>query len=73
MISSPPSPSHSMPRMDLQNERDAYVSEIAGRFVIPVLPSYKRTVGIVHDTSRTGKTLYVEPSQVNDGATRTTM
>eukprot|EP00752_Nemacystus_decipiens_P002592 g2425.t1 len=44
--------------------REAYVSEIAGRFVIPVTPTYKRTVGIVHDSSRTGKTLYVEPSQV---------
>lgn len=44
--------------------REAYVSEIAGRFVIPVTPTYKRTVGIVHDSSRTGKTLYVEPTQV---------
>lgn len=40
------------------------MSEIAGRFVIPVTPTYKRTVGIVHDSSRTGKTLYVEPTQV---------
>lgn len=46
--------------------REAYVSEIAGRFVIPVTPTYKRTVGIVHDSSRTGKTLYVEPTQVRD-------
>lgn len=44
--------------------REAYVSEIGGRFVIPVTPTYKRTVGIVHDSSRTGKTLYVEPTQV---------
>eukprot|EP00904_Undaria_pinnatifida_P011374 jgi/Undpi1/7367/HiC_scaffold_22.g09840.m1 len=44
--------------------REAYVSEIAGRFVIPVRPTYKRSVGIVHDSSRTGKTLYVEPAQV---------
>lgn len=51
--------------MPLQDEgREAYVSEIAGRFVIPVTPTYKRTVGIVHDSSRTGKTLYVEPTQV---------
>ncbi|CAM9252423.1 unnamed protein product [Chrysoparadoxa australica] len=42
----------------------AQASEIGGRFVIPVKPTYKRTVGIVHDTSRTGKTLYVEPSAV---------
>ena len=53
------------PQMPLQDEgREAYVSEIAGRFVIPVTPTYKRTVGIVHDSSRTGKTLYVEPTQV---------
>lgn len=53
----------------IQNEgREAYVSEIAGRFVIPVTPTYKRTVGIVHDSSRTGKTLYVEPTQVRSAA-----
>ena len=39
------------------------MSEISGRFVVPVRPTYKRTVGIVHDSSRTGKTLYVEPTQ----------
>eukprot|EP00611_Tribonema_gayanum_P020564 TRINITY_DN3769_c0_g1_i1.p1 TRINITY_DN3769_c0_g1~~TRINITY_DN3769_c0_g1_i1.p1 ORF type:complete len:957 (-),score=319.07 TRINITY_DN3769_c0_g1_i1:1132-4002(-) len=44
--------------------RGAYVSEVNGRFVLPVKPTYKRNVGIVHDVSRTGKTLFIEPSSV---------
>ncbi|CAM9568040.1 unnamed protein product [Phaeothamnion confervicola] len=44
--------------------RGAYVSEVNGRFCLPVKPTYKRGVGIVHDSSRTGKTLFVEPSSV---------
>ena len=36
-----------------------------GRLVIPVSPAYKRKVqGIVHDESATGKTIYIEPTQV---------
>lgn len=36
-----------------------------GRLVIPVLPAYKRKIGgIVHDESSTGKTVYVEPTQI---------
>lgn len=36
-----------------------------GRLVIPIIPSAKRRVrGIVHDESATGKTLYVEPSEI---------
>jgi DNA mismatch repair protein MutS2 len=42
----------------------AAVSEINGRFVLPVKPTYKRTIGIVHSASRTGKTLFVEPSAI---------
>lgn len=44
--------------------RGAQVSEVNGRFVLPVRPTYKRKVGIVHDVSRTGKTMYVEPAAV---------
>jgi len=43
---------------------DNQVQEFDGRFVVAVKPTYKRNVGIVHDTSRTGKTIYVEPAQV---------
>jgi dsDNA-specific endonuclease/ATPase MutS2 len=36
-----------------------------GRFVIPVKNTFKRTgLGIVHDQSNTGKTVYIEPVQV---------
>ena len=36
-----------------------------GRLVIPVAPAYKRKInGIVHDESDTGKTIYIEPTQV---------
>jgi len=34
------------------------------RFVLPVQPTHKNSVGIVHDTSRTGKTVYVEPKEL---------
>ena len=39
------------------------MSEINGRIVIPVQQQYS-SVGIVHDASRSGKTSYVEPSEV---------
>ena len=39
------------------------MSEINGRIVIPVQQKYS-SVGIVHDASRSGKTSYVEPSEV---------
>lgn len=36
-----------------------------GRLVIPMPPAYKRKIsGIVHDESDSGKTVYVEPTQV---------
>jgi DNA mismatch repair protein MutS2 len=38
--------------------------EINGRLVIPVQQSYSNSVGIVHDASRSGKTAYVEPSEI---------
>ena len=42
-------------------------SEIAsggGRLVLPMDPKYASQYGIVHDSSRSGKTVYVEPSEV---------
>ena len=36
-----------------------------GRLVIPVAPTFKRKIkGIVHDESASGKTVFIEPSQV---------
>ncbi len=36
-----------------------------GRLVIPIPPAYKRKInGIIHDESDTGKTVYIEPTQV---------
>lgn len=46
-------------------EKDVAPSMRDGRLVIPVIPAHKRKVkGIVHDESATGKTLYIEPTQV---------
>ncbi|KAL7494212.1 hypothetical protein ACHAWT_002923 [Skeletonema menzelii] len=42
----------------------ALTMEINGRLVIPVQQSYSNSVGIVHDASRSGKTAYVEPSEI---------
>ena len=42
----------------------ALVSEVNGRIVIPISESYKNSVGIIHDASRSGKTSYVEPTEV---------
>jgi DNA mismatch repair protein MutS2 len=35
-----------------------------GRLVIPVDRKYASAIGIVHDTSRSGKTVYVEPNEI---------
>jgi DNA mismatch repair protein MutS2 len=44
---------------------DEYVTQRNGRFVLPVKNTYKRSgLGIVHDQSNTGRTVYVEPVQV---------
>jgi hypothetical protein len=42
------------------------ISEVAngGRLVIPIDPKHASSIGIVHDSSRSGKTVYVEPSEV---------
>uniref|UniRef100_UPI0035A0F4C3 endonuclease MutS2 n=1 Tax=Porphyromonas loveana TaxID=1884669 RepID=UPI0035A0F4C3 len=42
-----------------------------GRLVIPVSPAYKRKVkGIVHDESGTGKTVFIEPSEIVEANNR---
>jgi DNA mismatch repair protein MutS2 len=45
------------------------VSEVSsagggGRLVLPIDPRYASELGIVHDSSRSGKTVYVEPSEI---------
>jgi DNA mismatch repair protein MutS2 len=42
----------------------ALYSEVRGRIVIPISEQYANSVGIVHDVSRSGKTVYMEPSEI---------
>ncbi len=44
--------------------QDRYITEREGRFVVPVKSARRSRVGIVHDTSNSGETAFVEPSQV---------
>ena len=46
-------------------EKDVTPTLRDGRLVIPVAPGLKRKIsGIVHDESATGRTVYIEPSEV---------
>lgn len=46
-------------------ESDVQPSVRDGRLVIPVSPAHKRKIrGIVHDTSASGKTFFIEPEEV---------
>lgn len=46
-------------------EKDVTPSMRDGRLVIPIVPTMKRKIkGIVHDESASGKTLFVEPTEV---------
>ena len=46
-------------------EKDTAIAIRDGRMVIPVPAAYKRRVnGIVHDESATGKTSYIEPTEI---------
>lgn len=46
-------------------EKDSSIAIRDGRMVIPVPSAYKRKInGIVHDESATGKTSYIEPSEI---------
>ncbi len=52
-------------------EKDVAPSMRDGRLVIPVNPSFKRKIkGIVHDESASGKTVYIEPSEVVEANNR---
>ena len=42
----------------------ALTMEINGRLVVPIQQQHQSSVGIVHDASRSGKTVYVEPREV---------
>ena len=46
-------------------DKDAAPTMRDGRLVIPIAPSLKRRInGIVHDESATGKTVFIEPTEV---------
>ncbi|GAB1415773.1 endonuclease MutS2 [Paludibacter sp.] len=69
--------SRSLQNILKQAQADGYVEKDAtptfrdGRLVIPVSPGFKRKIsGIVHDESATGKTVYIEPSQVVEANNR---
>ncbi|MDG1478995.1 MAG: Smr/MutS family protein [Myxococcota bacterium] len=44
--------------------QDRYITERAGRYVVPVKQNYKRSIGVVHGTSQSGETVFVEPLEV---------
>lgn len=52
-------------------EKDVTPTLREGRLVIPVSPAFKRKIGgIVHDESASGKTVYIEPTQVVEANNR---
>ena len=52
-------------------DKDVSPSMRDGRLVIPVNPSFKRKIkGIVHDESASGKTVFIEPSEVVEANNR---
>ena len=52
-------------------EKDVTPTLRDGRLVIPVAPALKRRIsGIVHDESATGKTVYIEPTEVVEANNR---
>ncbi len=52
-------------------EKDTTPTIRDGRLVIPVAPAMKRKIrGIVHDESATGKTVYIEPTEVVEANNR---
>ncbi|MDR0973504.1 MAG: endonuclease MutS2 [Prevotellaceae bacterium] len=52
-------------------EKDVVPAMRDGRLVIPVVPGLKRKIkGIVHDESATGKTVFIEPTEVVEANNR---
>lgn len=52
-------------------EKDVTPTLRDGRLVIPVIPTLKRKIkGIVHDESATGKTVFIEPTEVVEANNR---
>lgn len=52
-------------------DKDATPTLRDGRLVIPIVPRLKRKIkGIVHDESATGKTIYIEPTEVVEANNR---
>ena len=52
-------------------DKDVSPSMRDGRLVIPVSPAFKRKIkGIVHDESASGKTVFIEPSEVVEANNR---
>ncbi len=44
--------------------QERFITDRNGRFVLPVRSGSRRGMGIVHDTSQSGETAYVEPTEV---------
>ena len=51
-------------KLSLESGGAIYSEVQGGRLVIPVDRKYASSVGIVHDSSRSGKTVYVEPNEI---------
>ena len=52
-------------------DKDAFPTLRDGRLVLPVSPAMKRKIpGIIHDESATGKTIFIEPSEVVEANNR---
>lgn len=50
-------------KLSLESGGSLY-SEVNGRIVVPISEKYSNAVGIMHDVSRSGKTAYIEPSEI---------
>jgi DNA mismatch repair protein MutS2 len=51
-------------KLALESGGPLYSEVSGGRLVLPIQLAYASRIGIVHDTSRSGKTAYVEPTEL---------